>query len=74
MHDYLAAIAPEFVPAGVPPGQPPRTEIPIGDVIQAAICRGMPVEAECFTQGSYLDIGTPADLFRAVQQFTLTSF
>lgn len=45
-------------------------ELPIGNVIQAAIQKGMHVEAEIFTDGSYLDIGTPNDLVRAVQQFS----
>jgi glucose-1-phosphate thymidylyltransferase len=40
-------------------------EIPIGDVIQAAILEGMRVEAEVFPGGAYLDIGTPEDLMRA---------
>jgi glucose-1-phosphate thymidylyltransferase len=46
-----------------------QPELPIGDVIQAAITAGVRVEAEAFAGGSYLDIGTPEDLARAVQQF-----
>jgi glucose-1-phosphate thymidylyltransferase len=46
----------------------PRREVPIGDVIQAAIAEGLQVEAEAFEQGSYLDVGTPEDLARAVRQ------
>ncbi|NJM73046.1 MAG: dTDP-glucose pyrophosphorylase [Scytonema sp. RU_4_4] len=46
-----------------------RPEIPIGDVIQAAIHEGFHVEAEAFPDGTYLDIGTPDDLVRAVQHF-----
>jgi CHASE3 domain sensor protein len=38
--------------------------------IQAAIADGLRVEAEVFEQGSCLDIGTPEDLVRAVQQYT----
>lgn len=44
-----------------------QPELPIGDVIQAAIAGGLQVEAEVFAEGSYLDIGTPEDLVRAVQ-------
>jgi glucose-1-phosphate thymidylyltransferase len=44
-------------------------ELPIGDVIQAGIKAGLSVEAETFTDGSYLDIGTPVDLLRAVREF-----
>ncbi|MBP5975931.1 dTDP-glucose pyrophosphorylase [Brasilonema sp. CT11] len=46
-----------------------RPEIPIGDVIQAAINKGFHVEAEVFADGTYLDIGTPDDLVRAVRHF-----
>ncbi|MBR8837798.1 MAG: dTDP-glucose pyrophosphorylase [Stigonema ocellatum SAG 48.90 = DSM 106950] len=43
-------------------------ELPIGNVIQAAIHQGFHVEAEVFLDGTYLDIGTPDDLVQAVQQ------
>ncbi|MGB3491446.1 MAG: sugar phosphate nucleotidyltransferase [Elainellaceae cyanobacterium] len=46
---------------------PERAEIPIGDVIQAAIERGLQVEAEVFEDGSYLDIGTPENLAQAIR-------
>ncbi|MBD2088445.1 dTDP-glucose pyrophosphorylase [Microcoleus sp. FACHB-1515] len=45
-------------------------ELPIGDVIQAAIDRGFVVQSEVFPEGSYLDIGTPEDLKRAIQMLT----
>ncbi len=44
--------------------------MPIGDVIQAAITQGFHVQAEVFADGTYLDIGTPNDLVRAVQQLS----
>ncbi len=44
-------------------------EIPIGNVIQSAINKGLQVEAEAFANGSYLDIGTPNDLIKAVRDF-----
>jgi glucose-1-phosphate thymidylyltransferase len=54
MHDYLS-------------DRPnPPTEIPIGDVIQASIASGFQVEAVPFPDGSYLDVGTPADLMTAI--------
>ncbi len=59
LHDYLAAQS-----------TPPPREIPIGDVIQAAIASGLQVSAEAFPNGSYLDIGTPEDLVRAVRNFS----
>lgn len=47
-----------------------RQEVPIGDIIQAAIVAGMQVEAVPFKTGRYLDIGTPEDLVFAVQQYS----
>jgi glucose-1-phosphate thymidylyltransferase len=49
----------------------PRKELAIGDVIQAAIAAGLQVKALPFEEGSYLDIGTPEDLVKAVQQLAL---
>jgi glucose-1-phosphate thymidylyltransferase len=48
---------------------PQLPEIPIGNIIQAAIDQGFHVEAEAFPNGSYLDIGTPNDLLQAVREF-----
>lgn len=39
----------------------------INDVIQAAINSGLKVEVDVFESGSFLDIGTPEDLVRAVR-------
>lgn len=47
-----------------------QPELPIGDVIQAAIENNLQVEAEVFPNGTYLDIGTPEDLLRAIRSFT----
>lgn len=62
LHNYLLKIQANNDLSSLP-------ELPIGDVIQAAIAQGMHVEAEAFESGTYLDIGTPGDLVRAVQQF-----
>lgn len=51
-------------------GKIPDKEVPIGDVIQAGIGAGLRVEAEAFPDGSYLDVGTPDDLARAIRQLT----
>lgn len=48
----------------------PAQEIPIGDVIQASINSGLQVEAVPFPNGSYLDVGTPADLMTAILEHT----
>jgi glucose-1-phosphate thymidylyltransferase len=71
LHDYLINLEQRLAQkmAQIPASAAaPRREIPIGDVIQAAIAAGLPVEAESFTNGTYLDIGTPEDLFLAVRQ------
>ena len=64
LHDYLLKIQANSDLSSIP-------ELPIGDVIQAAIAQGMHVEAEAFTEGTYLDIGTPDDLVKAVRQFSV---
>jgi glucose-1-phosphate thymidylyltransferase len=63
LHQYLITLKAKSNLSKLP-------EIPIGDVIQAAIQQGFHVEAEAFPDGTYLDIGTPDDLVRAVRQFT----
>lgn len=63
LHDYLVKIQANNDLSSIP-------ELPIGDVIQTAIAQGMHVEAEVFPEGTYLDIGTPDDLVRAVRQFS----
>jgi glucose-1-phosphate thymidylyltransferase len=67
LHEYLATIEKTYTKLAPNEVPPPRREIPIGDVIQAAIQHGLSVEAEVFEAGRYLDIGTPEDLMRAVQ-------
>ncbi|MBD2776349.1 nucleotidyltransferase family protein [Iningainema tapete] len=63
LHEYLFTIRANSDLSQLP-------ELPIGDIIQAAIYKGMHVEAEAFPNGTYIDIGTPDDLVRAVQQLT----
>lgn len=67
MHQYLVAIEEKRSHNNSVELQ--RREIPIGDVIQAAIDNGLRVEAEVFDGAPYLDIGTPADLVQAVYSF-----
>lgn len=64
LHDYLKAIAAR------PDRHASQRELPIGDVMQAAITAGLRIEAEAFSDGSYLDIGTPEDLRRAAHDLT----
>lgn len=67
LHDYLATIEQQL--HQVATKAITRKEIPIGDVIQAAIAAGFSVEAVPFKTGRYLDIGTPDDLVMAVQRY-----
>lgn len=48
------------------PEPPSGPEIYVGDVIQAAIDSGMRVDGVRFPEGSFLDVGTPDDLRRAL--------
>ncbi|MBW4633049.1 MAG: dTDP-glucose pyrophosphorylase [Iphinoe sp. HA4291-MV1] len=64
LHEYLTTVKANSNLSQLP-------EIPIGDVIQAAINKGFHVEAETFSDGTYLDVGTPDDLVRAVRYFAV---
>ena len=44
-------------------------EVHIGEVIDASIDAGLHVDSVAFTEGRYIDIGTPDDLARAVRMF-----
>ncbi|BAZ39084.1 glucose-1-phosphate thymidylyltransferase [Calothrix sp. NIES-4101] len=63
LHEYIVMLQSKTNISQLP-------EIPIGNIIQAAIETGMHVEAEVFENGSYLDIGTPNDLIYAVNQYS----
>ncbi|MCS6814486.1 MAG: sugar phosphate nucleotidyltransferase [Cyanobacteria bacterium] len=68
LHDYVATIEQQRA-TGDDTHLPTLTkELPIGDVIQAAIDQGLVVQSEPFPQGCYLDIGTPEDLLRATRE------
>jgi glucose-1-phosphate thymidylyltransferase len=61
MHDYLANVVTQA------PGQ---KELFVGDVIQAALLQGLPVQTVLFPIGKCLDIGLPENLVKAVRDFT----
>jgi glucose-1-phosphate thymidylyltransferase len=44
-------------------------DVPVGAVIKAAVRQGLSVESVSFPRGAYLDIGTPADLRKAVRTY-----
>lgn len=46
---------------------PAYAEVPIGDVLHAAIGAGLRVEGHPFESGRYIDIGTPEELLRAIR-------
>lgn len=69
MHEYLAAIEAERLQSDTGNNLLQQQELPMGDVFQAAIDNGLQVEAEVFADGTYLDIGTPEDIVRAVRNF-----
>jgi glucose-1-phosphate thymidylyltransferase len=52
------------------PGEARPQELFIGEVIQAAIEAGMPVDSELFADGHFVDIGTPDDLIKAIRSHT----
>ncbi len=59
MHDFLPTVR-----------EPQAREVFVGHVLQAAMQAGMQVDSVIFPSGTYLDIGTPDDLARAVQAET----
>lgn len=46
----------------------PGDELFVGDVFQRALDRGLAIEAVCFPDGTYTDIGTPRELQATVQR------
>ena len=44
-------------------------DVPVGAVFRSAVDSGMPVECVPFSNGSYIDIGTPAALVRAIRSY-----
>lgn len=67
LHAHLTAV--EARRADPDPARRPRREVYVGDVIQAAIEGGMHVDSVAFPAGSALDVGTPANLVRAVRHY-----
>lgn len=56
-----------FLSTGLSANDGSAKELYIGDVMRAAIQRGMSAQAVMFADDSYVDIGTPDDLFAAVK-------
>jgi dTDP-glucose pyrophosphorylase len=47
----------------------PQGDLPVGAVIQAAIRQGIRVDGVTFPTGTYIDIGTPGDLAKALRMY-----
>ena len=61
MHEYLGSFTNSATE---------QPELFLGDVVQAAVHDGPQVEATHVSDDSFLDIGTPEDLLRAVRRLT----
>ena len=64
MHEYLLKSNTELSGSGK------GKELHVGDVIQAAIDKGLHVGSVMFPDADYLDIGTPDNLEKAIQKFS----
>ena len=69
MHEHLVAIRNVNGQDDAGNNAPEQRELFVGDVIQAAIHNDLRVETVLFPDGTYLDIGTPDDLMKAVRNF-----
>jgi glucose-1-phosphate thymidylyltransferase len=67
LHAQLAEL--ERLRADPDPALRPQRELFVGDVVQAAIDRGMLVQSVAFPEGSAIDVGTPGSLVRAVRRY-----
>jgi len=69
MHEYLATIQKANEQDAVDNNASEQRELFVGDIIQAAIHDGLQVDAFLLPDGTYLDIGTPDNLVKAVRNF-----
>jgi glucose-1-phosphate thymidylyltransferase len=67
LHEHLAAIQNVNEQDDAGNSAPEQRELFVGDVIQAAIHDNLRVEAVLFPDATYLDIGTPDDLVKAIR-------
>jgi glucose-1-phosphate thymidylyltransferase len=68
MHEYILTCSRQNYKIRATLKAEDQKEMFIGDVVQAAIDNGLLVENVIFFDGDYLDIGTPADLVKAVRE------
>jgi glucose-1-phosphate thymidylyltransferase len=68
MHEYILTCAGQIHKIRASLKGEDQHEMFIGDVVQAAIDNGLLVQSVIFSDGRYLDIGTPSDLAKAVRE------
>ena len=71
MHEYLASIQQKIQQYNTSNNLSESRELFVGDVIQAAIDDNFHVEGIIFQDGTYLDIGTQDNLFKAIRDSVL---
>lgn len=71
LHEYLIDLGNESQPQKNDESLPEFQELSIGNVLQAAIDNNLYVEGVPFYEGSFLDIGTPDNLFTAIRNSVL---
>lgn len=68
MHEYLAVVQSQKEQCAAVINGPEQRELHVGDVIQAAIRKDLRVEAVVFSEHTFLDIGTPDNLLKAIRE------
>ncbi len=71
MHEYLLAEPRSRIKEKPAANNKNQQEVFLGDVFQAAVEDDLKIESLLFTEGNYLDIGTPEDLVKTVQVINL---
>jgi glucose-1-phosphate thymidylyltransferase len=67
MHEYLLAKGKNSKEIEATADVGGEQELYLGDVIQSAIDNRMKIDTVLFSEGNYLDIGTPDDMVKAIQ-------
>ncbi|MCZ6801762.1 MAG: dTDP-glucose pyrophosphorylase [Nitrospirae bacterium] len=73
MHEYLQTYRRENSSQNAKTDEAEGKDLTVGDVIQAAITKGLAVHGVTFPDSQYIDIGTPEALLQSVELFGLHS-
>jgi len=65
LHEHLLKLQP-YKEQGVPTNPVEKSELSMGHIFQAALRKGLRIQSVLFPESSYLDIGTPDNLIKAV--------